>query len=136
MSNAPKVVGDLCPDCGTAYIAGQRGEGYCKPCYIKWAEANKAGGNTGSTAKPKASGYDSDGQSQGNAKNIAGLWVAHKIIKLEQFKEYCDKVYSYMPKKIGATQSGAGEKMKEAMDAVPKTQPEVDTDINVTDLPF
>jgi len=37
-----------------------------------------------------------------------------------------------MPKKIGATQSGAGDKMKEAMDAVPKT----DTEINVEDIPF
>ena len=129
-----KVVGQPCPDCGTAMIAGKGGEGYCKPCYIKWANKNKPQG--GSTEVPKSNGYDSDGQSQGNAKNIAGLWVANGIIKLEQFKEYCDKVYSYMPKKIGATQSGAGEKMKEAMDAVPKTQPEVDTDINVSDIPF
>ena len=134
MANEPKVVGDLCPDCGTAMIAGRNGEGYCKPCYIAWANKNKPQG--GSTEVPKATGYDSDGQSQGNAKNIAGLWVANKIIKLEQFKEYADKVYSYEPKKIGATQSGAGEKMKEAMDAVPKTQPEVDTNLNIKDLPF
>ena len=53
MANAPKVVGDLCPDCGTAMIAGRNGEGYCKPCYIKWAEANKAVSNTGSTANQK-----------------------------------------------------------------------------------
>ena len=36
MTNAPKVVGQLCPDCGTPYIQGKNGQGYCKPCYIKW----------------------------------------------------------------------------------------------------
>ena len=123
-----KIVGQPCPDCGTPYIQGNKGV-YCKPCYIKWANKNKPQG--GSTEVPKASSYDGDGQSQGNAKNIAGLWVTNGIIKIEQFKEYCDKVYSYTPKKIGGTQSGAGEKMKEAMDAVP-----TDTDINVDEIPF
>lgn len=39
-SKPKKTVGQPCPDCGTPYVAGARGA-YCKPCYIKWAEANK-----------------------------------------------------------------------------------------------
>lgn len=42
MAQTPKVVGALCPDCQTPYIAGKNGQGYCKPCYIKWANENKS----------------------------------------------------------------------------------------------
>lgn len=35
------TIGDLCPDCQSPFIAGNDGGGYCKPCYIIWAEANK-----------------------------------------------------------------------------------------------
>ena len=38
--NEQKVVGQPCPTCGTPYIMGRTGA-YCKPCYIKWANANK-----------------------------------------------------------------------------------------------
>lgn len=96
--------------------------------------------------KPKAQpvkqigGYDADGQSQGNAKNIAGLWVAHGIIPKEQFAAYCDKIYSYEPKKVPAgrakapeqqkvPQSHGGQIMQEAMN---QHEPE----INVEDIPL
>lgn len=35
-----KVVGAPCPTCKTPLIQGRNGA-YCKPCYVKWAEANK-----------------------------------------------------------------------------------------------
>lgn len=41
-----------------------------------------------------------DGQSKGNAKNIAGLWVAHNIISKEEWEQWTDYVYSYDPKKV------------------------------------
>lgn len=31
----------LCSDCHSQMIPGRNGKPYCKPCYIKWAEANK-----------------------------------------------------------------------------------------------
>lgn len=30
-----------CKDCNSDLLAGRGGKPYCKPCYIKWAEANK-----------------------------------------------------------------------------------------------
>lgn len=31
----------FCKDCGGNKIIGKNGKPYCKPCYIKWANANK-----------------------------------------------------------------------------------------------
>jgi len=41
-----------------------------------------------------------EGQSKGNAKNIAGLWVAHGIISKEEWEAWTDYVFSYEPKKV------------------------------------
>ncbi|GAC1413848.1 MAG: hypothetical protein NVSMB66_6470 [Candidatus Doudnabacteria bacterium] len=32
---------EVCPDCFAEMVPGKNGKLYCKPCYIKWAEANK-----------------------------------------------------------------------------------------------
>lgn len=42
-NDAKAIQGALgfCKDCGGAKIMGKNGKPYCKPCYIKWAEANK-----------------------------------------------------------------------------------------------
>ena len=40
MTQAPKVVGQPCPDCGEPYIQGKNGA-YCKPCYIKWKNSQE-----------------------------------------------------------------------------------------------
>ena len=40
----PKVslyVGQPCPTCGTPAVQGKDGGGYCKPCYIQYAESKK-----------------------------------------------------------------------------------------------
>lgn len=34
-------VGEPCDTCNTPTIAGNDGNGYCKACYIKWANENK-----------------------------------------------------------------------------------------------
>lgn len=41
--NAPQssVASETCKDCGTVKIMGKKGL-YCKPCYVKWAESQKA----------------------------------------------------------------------------------------------
>lgn len=33
---------DVCKDCGASMVPGKNGKPYCKPCYVKWAEAKKA----------------------------------------------------------------------------------------------
>lgn len=38
----PAPTQEVCKDCGAVKIMGRKGL-YCKPCYIKWAEANKKG---------------------------------------------------------------------------------------------
>ncbi len=40
-TNAPAGLG-TCKDCGAGMTEGRNGKPYCKPCYVKWAEAKKS----------------------------------------------------------------------------------------------
>lgn len=66
-----KVAGQPCPDCGEPFIEGKKGA-YCKPCYIKWAEAKKNASPT--AAAPQASGRDFAAETRGKVRH--GLVVA------------------------------------------------------------
>lgn len=37
----PSTQAPLCKECGSTMTPGKNGKPYCKPCYIKWKNANK-----------------------------------------------------------------------------------------------
>jgi len=59
-------VGEPCDTCQTPTIAGRGGEGYCKPCYVKWAEANKSNPPQQTTYTPTR---DFDAEARGKVRH-------------------------------------------------------------------
>lgn len=52
MARQPKVAGQPCETCNVPMIQGKNGEGYCKPCYIKWKNEGQSSGTIANLKEP------------------------------------------------------------------------------------
>ena len=88
-----KRVGEICPKCGTPYVAGKNGA-YCKPCYIEWKNAQ--GGNAGQAFKAETPKIDWDKIGMKKAKTKIAEAYIRTSREFATWKEEADEVMAWI----------------------------------------
>ena len=123
MARQPKVAGQPCETCNEPMIQGKNGEGYCKPCYIKWKNEEKQTVNL----KEPVRDVDWDKIARGKVRHAFAVEAFKMKMSLDE--ETKKRINNW-------TDFVMGEQSQEKTIQVEPPDPESQTEISVDKIPF
>ncbi len=115
MAKVQLAVGEACPDCGTPAIMGKSGGGYCKPCYIKWKNAQK--GQQVSTSVKQ------------DPETIKGQCRMHLVCSMIEAGHKYDDIQKALPAYLSLVMNGTPVEKSPTPESVEK-------EVDMSDIPF
>jgi hypothetical protein len=124
-------VGEPCDVCGTPTTEGRDGNGYCKPCYIKWKNASKEQQRPAQPVQTQA--RDFEAEARGKVRH--GLICA--FIQGKSAKEIAEQMSDFKLKLLMPLENLIMQSTKKTPPA--QELPTIDVnedDFDVNDVPF